>query len=104
MMILATKGRRAAGLSLIVGVLGAAATLIAGQTAAWSLDTGGTPTVVTGNSTWFSGLGGPYGGCGMTQDALETQDFVALNVYNTPGDYSFYNRPLTGADLSKMGT
>ena len=103
MKILALRGRRAAGLALTVGVLGAIVTLVAGQTAAWSLDTGGTPSAVTGNSTWFSGFGGPYGGCGMTQDALETQDFGALNVYNTPGDYSFYNRPLTGADLAKMG-
>ena len=28
---------------------------------------------VTGNATYFFGLGGPYGGCGMTEDQLETQ-------------------------------
>jgi cellulose binding protein with CBM2 domain len=28
---------------------------------------------------------------------------VALNVYNTPGDYTFYPRPLTGADAAKIG-
>jgi hypothetical protein len=56
-----------------------------------------------GNATWFTNLGSPYGGCGMPQDALETQNWVALNVYNTPGDYAFYPRPLTGADLSKAG-
>jgi hypothetical protein len=58
------------------------------------------PTV----GTWFDGLGSPYGGCGVPQDLLETQDFVALNVYNTPGEYSKSPlRPLTGADLAIMG-
>ncbi len=79
------------------------ASLVIAQTPAHALDTNDVTTPVTGNATWFSGLGGPYGGCGMTQDALETQDFVALNVYNTPGNYDFYNRPLTGADLTRMG-
>jgi hypothetical protein len=60
-------------------------------------------TPVTGNATWFTNLGSPYGGCGMPQDALETQNWVALNVYNTPGDYAFYPRPLTGSDLSRAG-
>jgi hypothetical protein len=58
---------------------------------------------VTGNATYFDGLGSPYGGCGLPQAQLDTQNFVALNVYDTPGDYSFYPRPLTGADVSKMG-
>ncbi|NUW42559.1 cellulose binding domain-containing protein [Nonomuraea rhodomycinica] len=58
---------------------------------------------VTGNATYFDGLGVPYGGCGLPQADLDSQDFVALNVYNTPGDYGFYPRPLTGADLSKAG-
>jgi len=56
-------------------------------------------------ATWFDALGSPYGGCGVPQDLLETQDFVALNVYNTPGDYSSSPaRPLTGADLAVIGT
>lgn len=72
------------------------------STPASALDPTTTPGAVTANATWFSGLGGPYGGCGMTQDALETQDFVALNVYNTPGDYTtFYNRPMP-ASLSDV--
>ena len=58
---------------------------------------------VTGNATWFTNLGSPYGGCGMPQDGLETQNFVALNVYDTPGDYAFYPRPLAGADLARKG-
>ncbi len=68
-----------------------------------ALSTSSTPTPVTGNATWFDALGAPYGGCGLPQANLDSQNFVALNVYNTPGDYSFYPRPLTGADLSKMG-
>lgn len=62
-----------------------------------------TPVPVTGNTTYFDGLGQPYGGCGMPQTELETQDFIALNVYNTPGDYAFYPRPLPAAQADKIG-
>ena len=62
-----------------------------------------TPTPVTGNTTYFDGLGQPYGGCGLPQANLDSQNFVALNVYDTPRDYTFYPRPLTGANLSKLG-
>src|SRR4051812_25109252 len=58
---------------------------------------------VTGNATYFDALGSPYGGCGLPQAQLDSQNFVALNVYNTPGDYAFYPRPLTGGDVAKMG-
>lgn len=58
---------------------------------------------VTGNATWFEGLGSPYGGCGLPQSALDTQDFVALNVYNTPGDYNFYPRPIPSSIADKIG-
>ena len=57
----------------------------------------------TGMSTHFDGLGVPYGGCGIPQDKLETQSFVALNVFNTPGVYSFWPRPLAGSDLQYIG-
>jgi len=62
-----------------------------------------TPTPVTGNSTYFDGLGSPYGGCGLPQSVLESQNFVALNVYNTPGDYTFYPRPLPASLADKIG-
>src|SRR3954470_15559664 len=58
-------------------------------------------TPVTGNATYFDALGAPYGGCGLPQAQLDSQDFVALNVYNTPGDYNFYPRPVT--DAAKVG-
>jgi hypothetical protein len=48
---------------------------------------------VTGNATWFSGLGSPYGGCGLPQANLDSQDFLALNVQNSPGDYTNLPRP-----------
>ncbi|KAA9378386.1 cellulose-binding protein [Microbispora cellulosiformans] len=64
---------------------------------------GDPPAPVTGNATYFDALGSPYGGCGMPQSQLDSQDFVALNVYDTPGDYNFYPRPLTGANASKTG-
>jgi hypothetical protein len=56
---------------------------------------------VVGNSTYFDALGSPYGGCGLPQAQLDSPDFVALNVYNTPGDYNFYPRPVT--DASRIG-
>jgi hypothetical protein len=63
-----------------------------------------TPKPVTGNATWFYMLGQPYGGCGMPQVNLETQNWVALNVYDLPGDYStFYNRPMEASLADKMG-
>ncbi|MBN2532835.1 MAG: dockerin type I repeat-containing protein [Spirochaetales bacterium] len=58
----------------------------------------------TGNSTWFTNLGMPYGGCGVTQSALDTQHFVALNVQDTPGDYTtFLQRPISSANAGKIG-
>lgn len=84
-------------------MLGAVTVLVAGQAIAQALDTADTPSPVVGNATWFSGLGSPYGGCGLPQDVLDSQDFVALNVFNTPGDYANYSRPLTGANVDKMG-
>ena len=91
------RGRTATGLAL-----GAAAALVVWiSLPASALVVDDTPTPVTGTSTHFDGLGSPYGGCGMPQSQLETQDFIALNVYNTPGDYAFYPRPVT--DTARIG-
>ena len=60
-------------------------------------------TPVTGNATYFTGLGQPYGGCGLPQANLDSQDFVALNVFNTPGDYAYSTRPVPASDASKIG-
>lgn len=59
--------------------------------------------VYTGVSTHFDGLGSPYGGCGVPEATLETVHFVALNVFNTPGIYDQWPRPLSGDDLQYMG-
>jgi hypothetical protein len=58
---------------------------------------------VTGNATWFTGLGSPYGGCGLPQSALDSQNFVALNVFNTPGDYGSYPRPIPPSQSDIIG-
>jgi hypothetical protein len=76
---------------------------LAAQLPGWALTIADPATPVTGNATYFDGLGSPYGGCGLPQDALDSQDFVALNVYNTPGDYSFYPRPIPPAQAAKIG-
>jgi hypothetical protein len=88
---------------LLLAAVAAVVTLLLFQVPANALDVTGTPTPVTGNATYFSGLGSPYGGCGLPQANLDSQDFVALNVFNTPGDYSSYPRPLPPADASKLG-
>ncbi len=55
-----------------------------------------------GVATYFDALGTPYGGCGVPQSILETPYFVALNVQDTPGDYtSFLRRPIQ--DQTKLG-
>ncbi|NLT57238.1 MAG: cellulose-binding protein [Actinomycetales bacterium] len=95
------KHRRATTVLVVLGTTIAVTWPLAPASA---LDTSGTPSPVTGNATWFSGIGGTaYGGCGLPQSELDTQDFIALNVYNTPGDYVYYPRPLTGTNLAKVG-
>ena len=56
-----------------------------------------------GVATYFDGLGTPYGGCGVPQEKLETQDFVALNVFNTPGNGTQYTRPVPDDNIDVMG-
>ena len=93
---------RLRGRTLIgIAVAAAGALVVWISMPASALVVGDTPSPVTGTSTHFDGLGSPYGGCGMPQSQLETQDFIALNVYNTPNDYTFYPRPVT--DTSKIG-
>lgn len=58
---------------------------------------------VTGNATYFSGLGSLYGGCGLPQPALDSQNFVALNVFATPGDYGPHPRPIPPSMSTIMG-
>jgi hypothetical protein len=92
------RGLVAATVAVCVGALVAFATVPAGALTVFD-----TPAPVTGNTTYFDGLGQPYGGCGMPQSVLETQNFVALNVFDTPGDYAFYPRPLPASMASKRG-
>ncbi|MGH3121367.1 MAG: hypothetical protein ACRDND_10140 [Streptosporangiaceae bacterium] len=86
-----------------VTVLGCCAMLPAAQFPAGAINVPGTPSPVTGNATWFSGLGSPYGGCGLPQADLDSQDFLALNVQNSPGVYSDLPRPIPAADASEIG-
>jgi hypothetical protein len=69
-------------------VLASCLALLLAQVPASALDVSGTPSPVTGNATWFSGLGSPYGGCGLPQANLDSQNFLALNVQNSPGTYT----------------
>jgi Cellulose binding domain len=84
-------------------VLATVAAVLAWQLAAGAIDVAGTPSPVTGWSTWFSGLGSPYGGCGLPQADLDSQDFLALNVQNSPGVYTNLPRPIPAADAAEIG-
>jgi Cellulose binding domain len=81
----------------------AGAAVVLGQLPAYAITPGGTPAPVTGNATWFTGLGSPYGGCGLPQSALDSQNFLALNVQNSPGNYSDLPRPISAANASELG-
>jgi hypothetical protein len=94
--------RRNRVLTVLLAAVALVAALVAGQTSAGALNVGGESIPVTGNATWFDNLGAPYGGCGMPQDQLETQNWIALNVFNTPGDYTMYSRPMAAND-PKLG-
>jgi Cellulose binding domain len=99
-----TRGRRIwRAPVLAVTFLGCAAMLLAAQLPASAIDVSGTPSPVTGNATWFSGLGAPYGGCGLPQADLDSQNFLALNVQNSPGVYTNLPRPIPAADASEIG-
>jgi hypothetical protein len=89
-------GGLAAGTALLLGYV-----QLQPASAAVAPPTPSAPAI--GNATYFDALGAPYGGCGLPQAELDSQNFVALNVYNTPGDYNFYPRPITGADVGKIG-
>ena len=84
-------------------VLACCAMLLAAQFPASATNVSGTPSPVTGNATWFTGLGSPYGGCGLPQADLDSQDFLALNVQNSPGVYTDLPRPIPAADAAEIG-
>ena len=82
----------------VLALVLAGTALVAVPSQAQAVPPGGETEPVTGNATWFDNLGSPYGGCGLPQDQLETQNWIALNVYDTPGDYAMYPRPMAAND------
>lgn len=55
-----------------------------------------------GYATYFDKMGSLYGACGLSDETIGTQNYVALNVQKTPFDYdSYLARPIT--DVSKLG-
>ena len=84
-------------------IVAACLTVVLAQLPAGALDVSGTPSPVTGYATWFTGLGSPYGGCGLPQANLDSQNFLALNVQNSPDDYTNLPRPIPAADAAEIG-
>jgi Cellulose binding domain len=89
--------------SVLMVVMACLTLVLAQLSSAGPIDPSGTPTPVTGNATWFSGLGSPYGGCGLPQANLDSQNFLALNVQNSPGNYSDVPRPISAANAGVLG-
>ena len=82
---------------------GCCVTLLAAQFPAGAIAVSGTPSPVTGNARGSAAWGGPYGGCGLPQANLDSQDFLALNVQNSPGVYTNLPRPIPAADACEIG-
>jgi hypothetical protein len=100
----ARPARRPARLrTSLMTILLSIGTVLMAQLPASALNVSGTPTPVTGNATWFTSLGQPYGGCGLPQSALDSQNFLALNVQNSPGNYSNVPRPISAANAGVIG-
>ncbi len=90
-------------LRIAVSVIAVCAAAVLAQLPAGAITVGGTPSPVTGNATWFSALGGPYGGCGLPEASVDSQNYIALNVQNSPGVYSDLPRPIPAADAAEIG-
>ncbi len=97
------RGRARPAALAVFTVIASCLTLVLAAVPASAIDVSGTPSPVTGNATWFTGLGSPYGGCGLPQASLDSQNFLALNVQNSPGNYSNLPRPIPAADASQIG-
>jgi hypothetical protein len=95
--------RRCISGSVLMVVAACLTVLLAQLSSAGAIDPSGTPAPVTGNATWFSGLGSPYGGCGLPQANLDSQNFLALNVQNSPGNYTNVPRPISAANAAVLG-
>jgi len=62
------------------------------------------PTIYNGNATHFGGTGTSAGGCGVPGNIQDTQNYVALNVQNDPGNYTLnLTRPITAPNLGDIG-
>jgi hypothetical protein len=98
-IVVAVPNLAVATINLSVTVNGASSNALA-----FSVTNTPPPPTFTGNATHFDGLGSPFGGCGLPQSALDSQNFVALNVQNTPGDYTTsLARPISAQFAGKIG-
>jgi hypothetical protein len=62
------------------------------------------PTIYNGNATHFGGTGVNAGGCGVPGNIQDTQNYVALNVQNDPGNYTLtLTRPIVAPYLGDIG-
>src|SRR5947209_11483216 len=89
--------------SVLLIVAACLTVVLAQLSSAGAIDPSGTPSPVTGKATLFTGLGSPYGGCGLPQANLDSQNFLALNVQNSPGNYSDVPRPISAANAALIG-
>ena len=83
-------------------VLATVAIVVTAVLVSTTRDAGSTPSQL-GNATHFAGFGASYSGCGLPQDVLDSQNFVSLNVFDTPGDYAPHPRPLPASESHRIG-
>jgi hypothetical protein len=109
--IVITQRRSLLCLALIAAAVGCAAPTDDnqgddGESESEALTSGG--AVHVGNATNFSGQGdrahGAIGACGVPEGMLDSQNYVALNVQDTPRDYGGgLQRPIPSGQASKIG-
>ena len=56
-----------------------------------------------GVGTYYGDFTGIYGACGVPQSLLETSNYIALNVFDSPKNYTMYPRPVSGGNLQYLG-
>eukprot|EP00347_Sterkiella_histriomuscorum_P007580 403348374 len=85
--------------TLIISTVATVAALLTQETYQQNIvyNTASTNTLKTAYATFFSGLGQPYGGCGVPESELNGIPYVALNVQKLINGnyYSNLQRPLT---------
>ncbi|WNV88944.1 cellulose binding domain-containing protein [Umezawaea sp. Da 62-37] len=103
MIIAAPPSRRTTRNAVLAAAALAAVVVVVGAVLVTGREPASSAPSVKGNATHFSGFASTYGGCGVPQGVLDSPNFVSLNVFDTPGDYSTRTRPLSPSESGRIG-